>query len=107
MGSFAKNNCMQSKNEQKAINLQIIPRWQQSGLSQKAFCAANNIAYHSFHYWYRVYKATQKHKGAFLPVNITSPDVHEQITITAVSGIKLQFELSDRSVRFIRQLLLS
>ena len=98
---------MQSKRELKGSKLQIIPMWQQSGLSQKAFCAANNIAYHTFHYWYRVYKANQKHKGAFLPVSITPPVVPEQITITGGSGIKLQFELSDQSVRFIRQLLLS
>ena len=81
--------------------------WQQSGLSQKAFCAANNIAYHVFHYWYRVYKANQKSKGSFLPVSITTPDVNEQITITGISGIKLQFEVTAQSVRFIRQLLLS
>jgi len=101
-----KDNCMQSKKDLKGSNLQIIRMWQQSGLTQKAFCAANNIPYHVFHYWYRVYKANQKHTGSFLPVSISSPDVHEPITITGVSGIKLQFELSDQSVRFIRQLLL-
>lgn len=33
-----------------------IIRWQQSGLSQKAWCEQNNVAYSSFHYWYRRYR---------------------------------------------------
>lgn len=33
-----------------------IKRWQQSGLSQKAWCKQNNIAYHVFHYWYRRFR---------------------------------------------------
>ena len=98
---------MQSKKAQKAINLQMISMWQQSGLTQKAFCATNNIPYHVFHYWYRVYRSNQNPNSSFLPVNITSSAVHEQITITGVSGIKVQFELTDQSVGFIKQLLLS
>lgn len=33
-----------------------IKRWQQSGLSQKAWCIQNNMAYHVFHYWYRRFR---------------------------------------------------
>ncbi|WP_442345985.1 IS66 family insertion sequence element accessory protein TnpA, partial [Foetidibacter luteolus] len=31
----------------------MIGDWQQSGLSQKAFCAQHGIRYHVFHYWYK------------------------------------------------------
>ena len=33
----------------------MISNWQQSGLSQKAFCSQHDIPYHVFHYWYKVY----------------------------------------------------
>ncbi len=38
---------------------ECISSWQQSGLSQKAWCEGNNIAYSSFHYWYRRYRIRQ------------------------------------------------
>jgi hypothetical protein len=45
---------MQNKKEERVAKLKMITQWQQSGLSQSAFCAANKIAYHVFHYWYGV-----------------------------------------------------
>lgn len=36
-----------------------IIRWQQSGLSQKAWCEENGIPYSSFHYWYRRFRNQQ------------------------------------------------
>lgn len=35
---------------------EAIKRWQQSGISQKAWCKQNNMAYHVFHYWYRRFR---------------------------------------------------
>ena len=97
---------MQAKKEQRAENLEMIKAWQQSGTTQKAFCIANNIAYHVFHYWYGVYRAEQKATDLFVPVNITPAVNQEQIIITGLSGIQLQVSLTDQSVRFIKQLLL-
>ena len=34
-----------------------IIEWQQSGLTQKAYCTQNDLAYHVFHYWYKYYRA--------------------------------------------------
>ncbi len=97
---------MQAKKEQRAQNLEMIRDWQQSGTTQKAFCIANNIAYHVFHYWYGVYRSEQKASDSFLPVNITPAVNQDQITITGTGGIQLQVPLTDQSVRFIKQLLL-
>ena len=97
---------MQDKNEQRIEKLQMITAWQRSGLTQKTFCTANNIAYHVFHYWYGVYRSEQKTTGSFLPVNIMPPVNQDQITISGLSGIQLQVPLTDQSVRFIKQLLL-
>jgi hypothetical protein len=37
----------------------MIGCWQQSGLSQKAYCEQNGIRYHVFHYWYKRYREKQ------------------------------------------------
>ena len=39
---------MQNKKEQRAQKLEMITQWQQSGLTQRAFCIANNVAYQFF-----------------------------------------------------------
>src|SRR6516225_6274217 len=36
-----------------------ILHWQQSGLSQKAWCEQNDMPYSSFHYWYRRFRNQQ------------------------------------------------
>ena len=98
---------MHATKEQRTQFMEMITQWKQSGLSQKVFCAGNNIAYHVFHYWYGVYKSEQKASGSFLPISITQACTREQITISGLSGIQLQVPLTDQSVRFIKQLLLS
>jgi hypothetical protein len=104
--SFAKKN-MQNKKEHRTQMLQMITQWQQSGLSQRAFCANNNIAYHVFHYWYGVYRAGENNSGSFLPLNISPASNHEQITITGINGVQVKFSFNDQSVLFVKQLLLS
>ena len=50
-----------------------IGEWQQSGLSQKAWCRQHNMAYHVFHYWYRCYRDMQsasKEPSQFISLNI-------------------------------------
>ena len=47
---------MQSKEGIREQKFLMIEAWQQSGLSQKAWCARESMAYHSFHYWYKKYR---------------------------------------------------
>ncbi len=98
---------MQNTNEQRAELLDMIPRWQNSGLTQKAFCTNNDIAYHVFHYRYGVYKSNQNTTGSFVPVKISTPPNAPQVTITGKNGIQIQFEFNDQSVLFLKQLLQS
>ncbi|MGI8635775.1 MAG: IS66 family insertion sequence element accessory protein TnpA, partial [Segetibacter sp.] len=44
---------MQSKEQIQRQMFDRIDQWQQSGLSQKAFCEQVNLSYHIFHYWYK------------------------------------------------------
>lgn len=55
----------------------MIGLWQQSGLTQKAFCAQHDIVYHVFHYWYkrfRLYHAPSKPEG-FISIKIDAQEV--------------------------------
>jgi len=50
----------------------MINEWQQSSLTQKAFCEQHTMHYHVFHYWYKRYRdaqATDKEPG-FLSLKI-------------------------------------
>lgn len=98
---------MQNKTEHRIQMLEVILRWKQSGHSQKAFCADNNIAYHIFHYWYGVYRSEQNTTGSFLPVKVTPVVQQEQITISGTNGIELKLALTDQAIVFVKQLLRS
>ena len=86
--------------------MKMITDWKSSGLKQKDYCKANKIAYHVFHYWYGVYRASKKDSSSFLPVKVNQVTETEQITIQGISGIKVQVALTEQSIRFVKQLLL-
>ena len=35
---------------------ELIKEWQQSGLTQAAWCKSQQVAYHRFHYWYKRFR---------------------------------------------------
>ena len=47
---------MLNKEQVKNDMFDKILEWQQSGLTQKAFCEHHNIAYHVFHHYYRRFR---------------------------------------------------
>ncbi len=99
---------MQNKKEQREQMMVMIEDWQSSGLNQRAYCKANKVRYHVFHYWYRMYRSKQTtDTGSFLPVKVVSPVSKEQITIIGASGIKVQIPLTKQSIDFVKQLLLA
>jgi hypothetical protein len=97
---------MQNKVAHRREMLEMITQWQQSGLSQTAFCKSNDIAYHVFHYWYGVYRSTQPDTGCFLPVTVTPLRSQELITVIGSNGLSVQVAITEQSVGFIKQLLL-
>lgn len=98
---------MQNKKEQRAQMMVMITKWQASGMKQREYCVANNVAYHVFHYWYGVYRANKTDTGAFLPLKVTPAAIKEQITIVGVNGINVQMALTEQSIIFVKQLLLA
>lgn len=64
---------MESKEQTRDHHFLMIASWQQSGQSQKQFCLQNNIAYHVFHYWYKIYRDQQPaSSGSFVALGIAS-----------------------------------
>ena len=92
---------------QRTQMMKMISDWQASGLKQKDYCKANKMAYHVFHYWYGVYRSNKTDTRSFLPVKVTPAGHTEQITILGISGIKVQVALTEQSIDFVKQLLLT
>jgi hypothetical protein len=65
---------MRSNDQVKQQMFAHVAVWQQSGLTQKAYCMQNNIAYHVFHYWYKRYRdectATDNKQSAFVQLQV-------------------------------------
>jgi hypothetical protein len=46
---------MRNQPEVREQMFKLIEQWQQSSLTQNAFCEQQSIKYHVFHYWYKRY----------------------------------------------------
>ncbi len=86
---------MQSKEEIRKQKFLMTEAWQQSGLSQKAWCAQQNISYHIFHYWYKQYRAAQSphQSDRFIPLQVqpSLSDGCAQLELLLVDGRRLLF----------------
>lgn len=84
---------MQSK-EKEAVQQQMfdyIDQWQQSGLTQKAFCGQVKLAYHIFHYWYKRYRITESNPGSFIKLGVSTPSVSSSMELVLPDGRRLLF----------------
>ncbi len=61
-------------NHEKQRMFQLIEQWKDSGQSQATYCKEAGIAYHRFHYWYKVYRdekqSTTEASSAFVPLQL-------------------------------------
>lgn len=69
--------------------------WQQSGLTQRAYCMQNNIAYHVFHYWYKRYRdecaATGNKQSAFVQLQVQASSSNAVMELLLGDGRRLLF----------------
>ena len=74
-----------------------ITRWQQSGLSQKAWCEKNDIGYATFHYWYKRFRTTdvavdnQDNDNGFVQVLVDGTSTAGWCELLLADGKKLVF----------------
>ncbi len=83
---------MQNKEQVHQQMFDNIERWQQSGLTQKAFCQQVNLSYHIFHYWYKRYRTKDnKTTDGFINVGITAGPVTSHTELLLPDGKRLFF----------------
>lgn len=85
--------------------------WQQSGLTQKAWCEQNNVGYGTFHYWYKQYReeglaasGDQKPEGGFVRLMVDAPLGPAWCELVWSDGKKVVFH-QPVSPEFIRTLI--
>ena len=82
---------MQSKDVQQQM-FEYIDQWQQSGLTQKAFCQKVNLSYHIFHYWYKRYRDKSiKPSSSFIKLDVSAMSVAAQAELILADGKRLLF----------------
>ncbi len=73
----------------------MIEQWQQSCLTQKAFCEQHSIRYYVFHYWYKRYRMQQSglpdNAGSFVKLQVAKPSPGGAVEINYPGGIRLVF----------------
>jgi hypothetical protein len=62
----------------------LIKRWEDSDLTQKAYCEQIDVQYHKFHYWYRRYKNSQ---------SISTPNSSSFVTLHVEPSVSVSAEL--------------
>lgn len=94
---------MESKQQTRHQHFAMITLWKQSGQSQKQFCLQNNIAYHVFHYWYKVYRDQQPAGGSFVALNLAATN-QANIELHLIDGRRIIFH-QPVSADFLRALI--
>jgi|ERR1019366_2394503 hypothetical protein len=86
---------MHSQPEVREQMFQLIEQWQQSSLTQNAFCQQQSIRYHVFHYWYKRYREQhgepQNNDSSFVKLQIAKPATSGSVEIYFPGGVRLLF----------------
>ncbi|MHB2148163.1 IS66 family insertion sequence element accessory protein TnpA [Calditrichota bacterium LG25] len=68
----------------------IIEAYQQSGLSQPAFCRQQGLNKSTFLYWLKKYR--KEKQNDFLPINVTESKTSFNLELDLPNGIKIRIE---------------
>lgn len=86
---------MRGQPEVREQMFNLIEQWQQSGLTQDAFCEQQSVRYHVFHYWYKCYRHQhanpQSNVSSFVKLQIAKPIAAGSVEINYPGGIRLIF----------------
>lgn len=95
---------MESRQQIRDHHFAMIASWEQSGQSQKQFCLQNNVAYHVFHYWYKIYRDQQPaSSGSFVTLDI-APQLQASVELHLTDGRRIVFH-EPVSVDFLKALI--
>ncbi len=86
---------MRLSSDQRQEMFSLIEQWQQSDLTQKAFCEQHSIRYYVFHYWYKRYRMQQPglpdNAGSFVKLQVVKPSSAGEVEINFPGGIRILF----------------
>src|SRR4051812_39300409 len=87
---------MQYENQTQQQMFSMIACWQQSGLTQKAYCEQHSILYHVFHYWYKKYRDAQPSdkQADFIALHLQQPSAAHSYPAPA-TGAHMELLLPD------------
>lgn len=95
-----------------SVKLDVTPQmfekvlqWQQSGLTQKAYCEQESIAYHVFHYYYKRFRDKENigsHK--FIKLQVTPGNASTNMELVYPDGKRLLLH-QGVSVDFLKALI--
>jgi hypothetical protein len=82
---------MSQSTEERMFSL--IRQWQGSGISQKAFCQKKDLAYATFHYWYKKFRtnAPEELEPSFVPVPLPVSMASIFCTVHMPGGVSIDF----------------
>ena len=88
---------MRAATEHRNTMFSLIETWQQSGISQKAFCEQHQIVLHVFYYWYKCYRiqneipAGQSTKNFIELHSLSATSVEVGIEVLLACGHRILF----------------
>ena len=86
---------MRNSPEVREQMFKLIEQWQQSGVTQNAFCQQQSIRYHVFHYWYKRYREQQANSqintASFVKLQIAKPITAGSVEINYPGGTRIIF----------------
>ena len=83
-----------------------IASWQTTDLSQKEWCRQQELPYHVFHYWYRMYRESHPEPvsaSSFLRLTV-KPQLDAACEVVFTDGTKIVFR-EPVSVQYLKDLL--
>ena len=87
---------MRASAQHRQAMFTLIENWQQSGLSQKAFCDQQQLAAHQFYYWYKCYRIQNdvpdvQAVNGFIEIHSPEPSAQAAIEILFSCGHRIFF----------------
>lgn len=86
---------MRNQPEVREQMFKLIEQWQQSSLTQNAFCQQQSIRYHVFHYWYKRYReqqiVTNNNGSSFVKLQIAKPVSSGSVEVYYPGGTRIIF----------------
>jgi hypothetical protein len=73
------------KGQEKHLMFQVIEKWKTSGLTQREYCKQQDIVYHVFHYWYKVYRDEQQARKTTSSAFVALQVQEQKATVTTTS----------------------